>query len=97
MVTYEVTCVLETAHAVEFERFMRERHIPDLLATGCFQRAELLRSAPGRFQARYQAASQADLDRYLSDHAPRLRAEFQARLPRGVQLSRETWLIVQRW
>ena len=97
MVTYEVTCELEAERAAAFERFMRERHIPDLLATGCFQGAELLRSEPGRYQVRYHAATPADLDRYFSDHAPRLRAEFQSRLPGGVQLSRETWVTLQRW
>jgi hypothetical protein len=80
-----------------YERFMREHHIPDLLATGCFEQAELLRAAPGRYRVRYRARSQEDLDRYLADHAPRFRAEFQDRLPSGVKLSRETWVDVQRW
>src|SRR6185503_3973177 len=59
MVTYEVTCEVEADRTAAFERFMRERHIPELLATGCFQGAELLQSAPGRYQVRYHAATPA--------------------------------------
>ena len=97
MVTYEVTCEVDAARIGTYERFMREQHIPDLLVTGCFQGAELLRSAPGRYRVRYRVGSQADLDRYHSDHAPRLRAAFQSHLPEGVTLSRETWVTVQEW
>jgi hypothetical protein len=97
MVTYEVTCEVDAARVGTFERFMREHHIPELLMTGCFEAAELLRSAPGRYRVRYHARSQADLDRYLSSHASRLRAAFQSHLPDGVKLSRETWVTVQEW
>jgi hypothetical protein len=97
MVTYEVTCEIEPAQLAVYEPFMRERHIPDLLATGCFEAAELLQAAPGRYRVRYHAKSQTDLDRYLADHAPRFRAEFQGLLPAGVKLSRETWVEIQRW
>jgi hypothetical protein len=97
MVTYEVTCEVDAARVGTYERFMREQHISDVLLTGCFEGADLLRSAPGRYRIRYHARSQADLDRYLSDHAPRLRAAFQSHLPEGVTLSRETWVTVQEW
>ena len=97
MVTYEVTCQVESAHLASYEHYMREHHIPDLLATGCFEGAELLRAAPGRYQIRYLVKSQADLDRYFADHAPGFRAEFLSRFPEGVQLTRETWLTIQRW
>ena len=97
MVTYEVTCEVDEARVGTFEGFMREYHIPELLMTGCFERAELVRSAPGRYRVRYHASSQAELDRYLSEHAPRLRAAFQAQVPDGVRLSRETWVTMQEW
>src|SRR5262245_60011554 len=97
MVTYEVTCEVDAARVGTYERFMREQHIPELLITDCFEGAELLRAAPGRYRVRYHAKSQANLDRYLSDHAPRLRAAFQAHVPDGVRLSRETWVTMQEW
>ena len=81
-VVYEVTAVVEHELAEEWERYMRERHIPDVLATGWFTRASLVRqleawghsvtaSEDGE-QAwdRYQAA---DFDLVLTDwEMPRL-------------------------
>jgi quinol monooxygenase YgiN len=97
MVTYEVTTTVEP-HLVEaFERYMRDIHIPDLLATGCFQAAAFTRSAPGRYRVRYEASSQAELDRYLTTHATRLRAELVSLFPEGVTASREVWVSLQRW
>jgi hypothetical protein len=97
MVTYEVTTVVEPSLVEDYERFMRERHIPDLLATGCFQAAELACASPGRYRLRYEAQTQADLDRYLQCHAMRLREAFASHFPRGVALSREVWVTMQSW
>ena len=36
----------ESAEA--YERYMRRQHIPDVLATGCFQEAEISSATPGR-------------------------------------------------
>ncbi|MGN6392618.1 MAG: DUF4286 family protein [Gemmatimonadales bacterium] len=96
MLSYEVTATLDPLQGEEFERYMRERHIPDLLATGCFVAAAFARVAPGRYRMRYEAATPRDLDRYQADHAPRLRAEFSARYP-GVSLEREILTVLERW
>ncbi len=97
MITYEVTAVVEERLAGAYEHYMREAHIPDVFATGCFQVAIFERSSPGRYRTRYVARSQADLDRYLESHTAALRAEFAAHFPRGVTLSREVWVTVERW
>ena len=94
---YEVTAVVEHELAEEWERYMRERHIPDVLATGWFTRASLARAPGGRYRICYHLASAADLDRYLAESAPALRAEFSARYPGGVALTRETWELAQEW
>jgi uncharacterized protein DUF4286 len=96
-VVYEVTAVVEHELEAEWERYMRERHIPDVLATGCFTRASLTRAQGGRYRISYHADSTADLDRYVAQSAPALRAEFAARYPGGVALTRETWELVQEW
>jgi len=49
-VVYEVTAVVEHDLAEEWERYMRERHIPDVLATGWFTRATLVRTQGGRYR-----------------------------------------------
>jgi hypothetical protein len=97
MIAYEVTSEVEESLVGRFERYMREIHIPEVLATGCFQAAVLARSSPGRYRTSYVARIQADLDRYLERHTADLRADFAAHFPEGVSLSRETWITVQRW
>jgi hypothetical protein len=76
---------------------MRQVHVPELLATGCFRAAALTRSAPGRYRVRYEAASEADLNRYLGTHAARLREAFAAHFPEGITVSREVWTALQSW
>jgi hypothetical protein len=80
-----------------YEEFMCGTHVPDLLATGYFVGATFSRSAAGRYRIRYRARDGTSLERYLAEHAPRLRAHFDARFPEGVRLSREVWTIVQAW
>lgn len=97
MVTYELTATVRPDLADEYERYLRGRHIPELLDTGCFAGASLSRSAPGRFRIRYEAHDRAALDRYLAGHAPRLRAHALERFPDGVELAREEWDLIERW
>ena len=97
MVTYEVNALVEPQLQDTYERFMRDQHIPDVYRTGCFQGVVFERGRPGQYRVRYQAATQADVDRYLREHTARLRADFTAHFPTGIQLSREIWTELQRW
>lgn len=97
MVTYEVTATVHPLFLDAYESYMRERHIPDVLATGYFQAAVFTRAAPGRYRVRYEAPSEAALDRYLKEHASRLRADFASHFPEGVDLVREVWVALQSW
>jgi hypothetical protein len=97
MIAYEVTSRVEESLVGRFEQYMRETHIPEVLATGCFQAAVFARSSPGRYRTSYVARTQADLDRYLETHTAALRVDFAAHFPKGVALSREVWVTVRRW
>jgi hypothetical protein len=97
MVTYEVTALVRLDLAAAYEQYMRERHVPDVLATGTFAAASFGRSGPGRYRVRYEAHSRDDLDRYLAAQAPRLRAHVVQRFPEGVELSREEWTVLASW
>ena len=97
MVSYEVTLQVEPALAPSVEEFMMQSHIPHIFATGCFRRIVFSRASAVRFRTSYQAASQADLDRYLRDHGPRFRAEVQAKFPEGMTVTRETWTQREVW
>lgn len=63
MIIYEVTAVVEARLAETYERYMRQQHIQDVLATGCFQSAALASDAPGRYRMRYEASTDEDLER----------------------------------
>jgi hypothetical protein len=97
MISYEVTLQVKPDLAASVEEFMTQSHIPDIFATGCFRKICLSRASPARFRTSYEANTQADLDRYLGDHAPRLRAEFLHRFPEGVNVTREIWLQREVW
>ena len=93
-VTYEITATVREDLCADYERYMIERHIPDLMETDAFARATFSRSEPGRYRIRYEAHSRESLDVYLRDHAPRLRAHMLESFPDGVELTREEWDIV---
>ena len=97
MIIYEVTAAVEARLAEAYERYMRQHHIPDVLASGCFRSADFASAAPGRYRMRYEASTDEDLERYLAMHAPRLREDAASRFPEGVVLSREVWTALERW
>jgi hypothetical protein len=94
-VSYEVTVVVEEGLVDALERYL-PGHIADVMATGAFTRATLERIGTGRYRTRYEAPSQASLDRYLAEDAPPLRADFIDHFPDGVSVSREVWSEVYR-
>jgi hypothetical protein len=97
MISYQVTATVASELRVRYELFMRERHIPDVLATGLFTGARFSRSDEGRYQATYQLAGRAELEKYVEVHAARLQADFAAHFPEGVELSRASWTTLHRW
>lgn len=88
---YEVTVTVESPNRVGFEEYMTRRHIPGVLATGCFPRAVFVTDGAGRYRTTYVAAGQAALDRYLSDFAAGLRDDFGAHFSSGVSVERQVW------
>jgi hypothetical protein len=97
MISYEVILQTQPQLAARVEQFMTETHIPQIFVTGCFREIRFSQASAGRFRTAYHAITQADLDRYVQDHAPRFRAEFQERFPKGVNITRETWVQREVW
>ena len=92
MLSYEVIIQLDDASLAEaLEAYMRGGHVAAVLATGCFLDAHFEQSAPDVYRTRYSVASQQDLDRYVEEHAPRLRADFQEHFPSGLRVTRSVW------
>lgn len=97
MVFYEVTARPEPQVRDAYERYMRAKHVADVLATGCFTGARFAGTPEGLYRTTYVAASREDLERYLATHAQRLRDDFASHFPSGVALSREILDVHQEW
>lgn len=94
---YEVRASVRPDVVTRYEAYMREKHIRDVLATGAFRSATLERAAAGEYCIRYEAPSRDALERYLRDHAPRLREDANAHFPEGVELRRAEWVLVEQF
>lgn len=96
-VVYAVTLRVDSAIAGEWLTWMQTVHIPDVMATGCFEAHELRRLLePGdagraAFEIRYLSASREDYQRYQEIHAARLMAEHTARYGERVEASRRLY------
>ncbi len=97
MIIYEVTAVVSPASIAAYESYMRETHVREVLATGCFVSATIERSMPGRYRIRYVAKDMDVLDHYLGTQAQQFRADFAAHLGSGVEVTREVWTELQHW
>lgn len=95
MVSYEVRVEVREDLVPDFERYMRDKHLPEILATGCFTAIRFEFEREGVFRSRYEAASRDGVDRYLNEHAPRFREDFTAHFPDGCTVSRAVWDTLQ--
>lgn len=84
MLLYNVTVSVDLDAADEWLTWMKEVHLPDVLATGHFAEAKIARILAEEeggiaYSVQYFAHSQADFDTYERMHAPRLRSDHQSR------------------
>lgn len=97
MVVYEVRVTVVEDLAEAFEAYMRRKHLPEILATGCFRRIRFVRGGSSRFATSYETEDRADLERYLANHAAHFRADFADHFPEGAAVDRDVWEPVQTW
>lgn len=78
-IIYNVTTKAESAVAEEWLRWMKEEHIPELIATGCFISATILRlvevdeSDGPTYAVQYTALSKALYNRYIEKYSVEMR------------------------
>ncbi|MGC5301865.1 DUF4286 family protein, partial [Escherichia coli] len=71
MLIYNVTTKITHAIHEDWLPWMRDIHIPDVLATGCFTKANILRlldiddSEGPTYAIQYYAETKADYDQYI--------------------------------
>lgn len=84
MIVYNVTINVDADVAEEWLRWMKEVHIPDVMATGLFLDNRIMRILAEEegglsYAIQYTCADMATYERYKAEHAPRLQAETQKR------------------
>ena len=79
MIVYNVTTKIERSIATEWGTWMRETHLPEVMATGLFTGYRLLRILDTEpeddgltYAVQYNCASAENFDRYLKEFAPGL-------------------------
>jgi hypothetical protein len=94
MLIYEITAKVDDALVENYENYMTERHIPDVLATGHFAAAFFAKNG-NIYRIGYRADSREQFDEYIETHADRLRADFAEHFPTGVEVERQVLEIVE--
>lgn len=93
MKVYEVTLTVAEHLVDDYEKYMLEQHIPEVLATGAFLSAEM-RRAKNKYRITYYAEDRGLLGRYLVNDADRLRSDFAEHFPEGVEATRQVWDVI---
>ena len=84
MILYNVTVSIDQSVHQDWLQWMRETHIPEVLATGCFLESRLSRiqgeeEGGVTFSVMYLAPSQEKYDEYQQVYAPKLQADHTQR------------------
>lgn len=84
MILYNVTVSVDGQVEKAWLKWMREEHIPDVMATKLFvdhKIYKLVNEVDGgtTYAIQYFALDMQDIDTYLRDHAPRLQEEHASR------------------
>ncbi len=87
MLLYNVTVTIDPAIADEWLEWMQQKHIPEVMATGCFTENRICRmlvpvpeaDAGISFAFQYHCPDQDTLNRYFSEFAPALQKDHAER------------------
>jgi hypothetical protein len=83
MIIYNVTTFVQHNIHQSWVKWMQEKHIPEVMATGCFTKFQFVRvletdeTEGVTYAAQYFADSKANYNRYIEMHAPALRTDAQ--------------------
>ncbi len=82
MIVYNVTVKVDWSIHDEWVQWMRKEHLPEMIITGCFTNAKLLRlletddEEGPTYAAQYFSENKSDYDRYIKDHAANVRKKY---------------------
>ena len=80
MIIYNVTVNIDEAVHQEWLKWMKEKHIPDVMNTGCFLENKICRllnveDEGSTYSIQYTCNSMDDYEEYQQNHAPGLQKE----------------------
>jgi hypothetical protein len=79
MFIYNVTLKIDWSIEKDWIKWMKEEYMPEVLATGCFEKSQLLRlievdeTDGPTFAAQYTAGSREAYNRYITEYATLMR------------------------
>jgi len=84
MFIYNVTVNVSPDYCEDWLKWMKEKHIPDVIKTGCFVDSRILKvlfveDLGNTYSVQYTFLEMADIERYQKQFAPALQAEHKAR------------------
>lgn len=85
MIVYNVTVNIDPAIHQEWLNWMLSKHIPEVMATGCFLENKVLKlikeseNEGYTYAFQYMCESQAKLEYYQKNYAPKLQADHSSR------------------
>ena len=102
MILYNVTVSIDESIHEDWLTWMRTKHVPDVMATGCFIEARISRvhgeeQGGFTFAISYVASSQDKIDEYQNSHAPALQSEHNAKYAGNVAAFRTMLTILEEF
>ena len=84
MIIYNVTVNIDNSVHDEWLKWMKEKHIPDVLKTGCFTENKMLKllveeESGTSYSIQYSCKTIDEFNRYQKEFAPKLQEEHRKR------------------
>ncbi|GIU81845.1 MAG: DUF4286 family protein [Acidobacteria bacterium] len=95
-VIYQVEAKVRGDLIADFEEYMLETHICDVMKTGKFEKCIFAGKGNGIYQIQY-FTDHEQLQEYIEKEAPALRGDFIKRFPEGVEINRSELEILRIW
>ncbi|MEM6801706.1 MAG: DUF4286 family protein [Bacteroidota bacterium] len=101
MIVYSVTISLAKEDGPDWERYMLDKHLDDVVNTGCFAFANLRKILDDdqekvHYVGEYFAPNQASLERYYQEFAQGLRQETRDLFGDKIQASRKVYQLIEK-
>ena len=101
MIIYSVYITVQQSAATEWIEYMQQKHLNDVMATGCFESCQMLKQTDvisddtGHYVIQYNSNSMEKVQHYLDEHAQRLRQDVVVHFGDRFTAERKLYEVVQ--